>query len=100
MGKLFYFTLSSECPISEDVEENNHDYLSDGSKSSSRSSSSFSFNKYKIGFQKSIDKSEPLDDSSHNVNKFMPMLTNPIVEEEEEKDEACDQSRITNKLAH
>lgn len=47
-----------ECPISEDVESEDNDYLSDGYSSSSN----FSFHKKKMSFDLSrlIDKLEPL----------------------------------------
>ena len=56
-----------ECPISEDVESEDNDYLSDYS-----SSSAFSFKKKKMSFDLSrfIDKLEPLqgfDDSSSSL---------------------------------
>ena len=58
------FTIGSvvECPINEDIEsEDQHDYLSDNS-----SSSTFSFHKKRMGFDltKIIDRLEPSIDFS------------------------------------
>lgn len=40
-----------------------------------------------------------MDDQVHNVAKFLPLVENPIVEEEEEKDEEKDTDCISNKIS-
>jgi hypothetical protein len=80
-----------ECPISEDIEseDNDADYLSDYS-----SSSTFSFNKKKMSFDLSrfIDKLEPiqLDDSSSSLlgggSKHYYLGVNETIKEEEDEE--------------
>ena len=80
-----------ECPISEDIEseDNDGDYLSDYS-----SSSTFSFNKKKMSFDLSrfIDKLEPLqlDDSSSSLigggSKHFYLGVNETIKEEEDEE--------------
>jgi len=74
-----------ECPISEDVESEGHDYLSDNS-----SSSTFSFKKKKMSFDLSrlIDRLEPsLEDSSFLHSKYYGNVNETIEEEEDDKDD-------------
>jgi len=76
-----------ECPISEDIESEDNDYLSDYS-----SSSTFSFNKKKMSFDLSrfIDKLEPDDSISsflgNNNSKHFYLGVNETTKEEEDEE--------------
>ncbi len=71
-----------ECPISEDIESEDNDYLSDYS-----SSSTFSFNKKKMSFDLSrfIDKWEQPDDCNSSSRHFYLGVNETIKEEEDEE---------------
>lgn len=71
-----------ECPISEDIESEDNDYLSDYS-----SSSTFSFNKKKMSFDLSrfIDKLEQPDDCNSSARHFYLGVNETIKEEDDEE---------------